>query len=420
MALVVQKFGGSSVGNPEKIRHVARIIADTFDQGNKVAVVVSAMGDTTDDLVALANQLSENPQGREMDALLGTGEMVSCALVAMTLNAMGYKAVSLTGQQAGFRTEDLHSRARILEIDTGRVQYHLDNGTIVIVTGFQGVNSKGDLTTLGRGGSDTSAVALAGALGADSCDIYTDVDGVYSTDPRVVPTAKRLDGITYIEMLELARVGAQVLHPRAVETARNADVHIRVRSTFKPHDEGTLVAEERSVEGYDQPVSGVAYDDNQVQITLTGVPDQPGVAAKLFGSLARNNISVDMIIQSLRSDDGTNDIAFTINTEDTHDAKVLLAQIQKEMAAEELLIDEDVSKVSVVGVGMIDRPGIASGMFEALAKAAINIKMIATSEIKISCLIDKAHAKQAVQAIHHEFFPEKAATDMLVDAKRGY
>lgn len=419
MSIVVQKFGGTSVGNAERIRNVARIIADTFDKGHQVAAIVSAMGHTTDELVALAQELVENPSGREFDSLLVTGEMVSASLMAMTLNNMGYKAVSLNGQQAGFHTEDLHNRARILEIDTGRVQYHLNNGEIVIVTGFQGTNSKHDFTTLGRGGSDTSAVALAGALGAERCDIFTDVKGVYSADPRVVPQAVKVDEITYIEMMELARVGAQVLHPRAVETARHANVQIRVRSTFYTEDLGTLVVS--SIESTNRPVSGIASDENQVRVAITGVPDKPGIAAKIFGSLANRNISVDMIIQSLNKQDAVNDIAFTVNTTDLHDALETLEKVKTEIQAESVLHDSDVAKVSIVGIGMIDRPGIAADMFSALSKGSINIKMIATSEIKISCLIDKAQAKQAVQALHDVFFPENTEENAVIaDQKVGY
>jgi len=419
MAIVVQKFGGTSVGDVERIRNVARIIANTYDQGNQVAVVISAMGHTTDELVSLATELAETPSGREFDALLVTGEMVSASLMAMTLNAMGYKAVSLNGQQAGVRTEDLYNRARILEINTDRVVKHLNQGEIVVVTGFQGVNSQGDFVTLGRGGSDTSAVALAGALGAERCDIFTDVRGVYSTDPRVVPEAVKIDEITYIEMMELARVGAQVLHPRAVETARLADVQIRVRSTFYTEDMGTLVV--NSVETASRPVSGIASDENQARLAIKGVPDKPGVAARIFGSLAEQNISVDMIIQSLNHETGVNDIAFTVSNTELADGRRILEQVQADIGAKSVESDTDVAKISIVGIGMIDRPGIAANMFEALHQADVNIKMIATSEIKISCLIDKAHAKAAVRAIHQAFFPEtENVADVLVDQKLGY
>lgn len=421
MSTVVVKFGGTSVGTPERIRHVARIIANQIDQGHHIACVVSAMGKTTDDLLELAGQLIETPNGRELDALLVTGEMVSAALLAMTLQGMGYPAVSLNGQQAGIFTEDLYNRARILEINTGRIQYHLDKGEAVIITGFQGLNSKGDFATLGRGGSDTSAVAIAGALGAQRCDIYTDVKGVYSADPRIVPEAVKQDDITYIEMLELARVGAQVLHPRAVETGRQANVRIRVRSTFDPEDEGTLVSEKASIEGRKRPVSGIASDENQVEVALTHVPDQPGIAAQLFGALASKNISVDMIIQSVRKEDNTNDIAFTLSGDDLQDALETLETVRGQMNAGKIIYDKSVAKVSVVGVGMIDRPGIAADMFKALSEAQINIKMIATSEIKISCLIEKDQAKDAVRAIHRRFFPDAQTIDpVLMDTKVGY
>jgi aspartate kinase len=418
VSIVVQKFGGTSVGSIERIQAVARIIANSHDQGHQVVTVVSAMGHSTDELVALAKLITETPSGRELDALLVTGEMVSAALVAMTLNTMGYKAISLNGQQAGFVTENLHNRARILEIDTGRIQSHLNQGEIVIITGFQGINSQADFCTLGRGGSDTSAVALAGALGADNCDIYTDVDGVYSTDPRIVPEAVRIDDMTYIEMLELARVGAQVLHPRAVETGRNADVRIRVRSTFKTEDTGTVISE--TLETRNRPVSGIAADDNQARLAMVGVPDHPGVAGKIFGALASKNVSVDMIIQSLNRED-KNDIAFTVSASDLPDALETLERVKTEIQAEALLHDADVCKVSIVGIGMIDRPGIAADMFAALAEAKINIKMIATSEIKISCLIEKNQSRDAIQALHSVFFPEQHTHEpTLVNQKIGY
>lgn len=419
--IVVQKFGGSSVGSLDKIRNVARIIANAHDAGNKVVTVLSAMGDSTDDLLAMANDLTENTaSGRELDSLLVTGEMVSVSLMALTLQNMGYKAVSLNGQQAGFRVEDLHNRARILEIDTARVLKHLDNGEIVIVTGYQGINSKGDFSTLGRGGSDTSAVALAGALGATCCDIYTDVDGVYSTDPRIVPEAVKMQSITYIEMLELARVGAQVLHPRAVETARQADCRIRVRSTFKPEDTGTQVSEKHVFET-NQAVSGIACDEHQAQVVVVDVPDQPGIAAKIFSTLAQHNISVDMIIQALKSEQNVNDIAFTVSKDDLPKALETLGEVKKAINAKAVVSDDTVSKVSIVGIGMIDRPGVAADMFDALAHAGINIRMISTSEIKISCLIDDDKAKEAVRALHKQFFPN-ATTDapVLVDQRVGY
>jgi aspartate kinase len=417
--LILQKFGGTSVGDAERIQRVARIIADTAEKGHQVVTVVSAMGHSTDELVSLAKKISENPGGREYDALLATGEMVSVSLVAMALQSMGYEAIGLNGAQAGIYTEDLHNRARILEIKTEQITRHLDAGKIVIITGFQGINSTGDITTLGRGGSDTSAVALAGALNAQRCDIFTDVRGVYSTDPRVVPEAVKLNEIAYIEMLELARVGAQVLHPRAVETARQGEVTVFVRSTFELDDPGTRVVGVEAME-MDRSVAGIAADDSQARLALLSVPDQPGIAAEIFGSLATHNISVDMIIQSL-SDENTNDIAFTVALDDLNDAMKVLEEVRQKIGAAEVKVDQDIAKVSIVGAGMIDRPGIAADMFHALAGAKINIKMISTSEIKISCLVDKEQAKDAVRAIHAKFFPANTTPEeVIVNQKLGY
>ncbi|MBK8190532.1 MAG: aspartate kinase [Vampirovibrionales bacterium] len=425
MSLIVQKFGGSSVADVDKIRRVARIVADAYDQGDQVVAVVSAMGKTTDGLVALASQVMEHPCGRDYDALLATGEMVTTALLAVTLNAMGYKAVGLNGGQAGIRTEDLFNRARIVEIETGEMRRLLDDGVIVIVTGFQGIDSAGNITTLGRGGSDTSAVALAGALNADRCDIYTDVRGVFSTDPRIVPHAVKQDRMAYVEMLELARVGAKVLHPRSVETARKFNVKLFVRSTFDLDDPGTMVLGVDPME-LERPVAGIACDENQARLALTGVPDRPGVAADVFGKLAARNVSVDMIIQSLPSHDGpggehTNDIAFTVGVSDLPVASQTLEEVKAQLGARAVLTDPDVAKVSIVGAGMVDRPGIAADMFKSLAAASINIKMITTSEIKISCLVAKSDAKRAVQEIHHIFFPQsEASAEVLVNQKLGY
>lgn len=428
MALIVQKFGGSSVADVEKIRHVARIVANTADNGDQVVVVVSAMGKTTNQLVALANDISPNPTGREYDALLSTGEQVTTALLAMALTTMGYDAIGLNGAQAGIVTEALHNRARILEINTTAITQHTQAGKIVVVTGFQGTDNTGNITTLGRGGSDTSAVALASALGADCCDIYTDVDGVYATDPRVVPEAVRLDKVAYIEMLELARVGAKVLHPRSVETARQADVALRVRSTFKPEDTGTMVTGIDALQ-LDRRITGIACDNNQARLAIEGVPDTPGMAAQVFGGMAKGNISVDMIIQSLnRQSDGqvTNDIAFTVSGTELHEAQQVLNTVCETIGAKTVHADGDVAKVSIVGAGMIDRPGIAADMFAALADGDINIKMIATSEIKISCLVPKAQAEKAIKVLHQAFFPEAelgsklTSGDVLVNEKLGY
>ncbi len=419
-SIIVQKFGGSSVADAEKIKRVARIIVDTFEQGHHVVSVISAMGDTTDDLVKLANDLCPAPGGREYDALLATGEMVSVAAMALAINSMGYKAVSMNGQQAGVHTEDLYNRARILEIRTENIMKHLNDGYIVIVTGFQGINSCGDFCTLGRGGSDTSAVALAGALNAERCDIYTDVRGVFSTDPRVVPEAVKLNQVSYIEMMELARVGAKVLHSRAVELARQGNVRLSKRSTFHLEDPGTLVVDRAQMEP-DQIVTGIACDNSQVRIALKGVPDKPGVAAEIFGNLAAHNISVDMIIQSLAHETNTNDVAFTISANDLHDALPMLNEVKEKIGATEVQSDTDIAKVSIVGAGMIDRPGIAADLFLALSKAGINIKMISTSEIKISCLVEKTAGHDAVRAIHKVFFPDTASVDeVMVNEKVGY
>lgn len=418
MARVVQKFGGSSVADLDKIRHVARIIANSFDKGHQVAAVVSAMGKTTDGLVNMARELQPVPSGREYDMLLATGEMVSASLMAMALQGMGYKAVALNGVQAGIKTEDAYNNARILKIDRAAIEQHLNDGTIVIVTGFQGFNSRGDICTLGRGGSDTSAVSIAAAVDADRCEFYKDVAGVLTADPRIAPRAQKLDRIAYIEMMELARLGAKVLHPRAVETARHYDVPLVVRCTFDLEEPGTMVVNEAMLET-DRSVSGVACDVNQARIAIANVPDQPGIAAKVFNTLAEADISVDMIIQSIGADRTHNDIAFTVGSSDVPRAKKLSEALCKEMDAREVLIDEDVAKVSIVGVGMIDRPGIAATMFNELAEAGINIKMISTSEIKISCLVNTEVAEKAVQVLHDVFFTP-AGEPATVNQTVGY
>ncbi|MEM0951337.1 MAG: aspartate kinase [Cyanobacteria bacterium P01_H01_bin.74] len=422
MSLIVQKFGGSSLATADKLKRVAEIIVNTVNQGHRVVAVASAMGDTTDTLVDLANTLVENPSGREYDALLATGEMVSVSALALTLNAIGYKAIGLNGAQAGIFTEDLYNRARILEIKTEAIQEKLNTGHIVLITGFQGVNSTGCITTLGRGGSDTSAVALAGALKAERCDIYTDVKGVYSTDPRVVPEAVKINQISYIEMMELARVGAQVLHPRAVELARQGKIVLSKRSTFYLEDPGTMMIEDVNMSN-NVAVTGIACDKTQARIAVIGCKDTPGIAAVVFGALAEKNISVDMIIQSLGKQPDTNDIAFTVNSIDAPDTLDILNHIQDQIGAETVEKDLDIAKVSIVGAGMIDRPGIAADMFEALSGEGINIKMISTSEIKISCLVDLAKSDDAVRSLHRQFFPEAHAgsvEDVLVSEKLGY
>lgn len=412
--IIVQKFGGTSVADTEKIKNVADIVIREKENGNDVVVVVSAMGHTTDHLVKMAKDLSPNPSGREMDMLLSTGEGVSIALLAMAIQAKGYQAVSFNAMQVGIMTENIHTKARIVNIRTEKLRKNLEEGKIIVVAGFQGVTDDGEITTLGRGGSDTSAVALAAALNAERCDIYTDVEGVYTTDPRVVPNASRLDTVSYEEMLELAHAGANVLHPRSVETAKQFSVPLRVRSSFKLDNLGTLIVGADKMELY-KPVAGVAADLSQVRIVVCDVPDKPGVAANLFTNLANESISVDMIIQSYaRKVSNTNDIAFTINANDLAKTMVVLDKLKSEINAGDIKVDEDIAKVSIVGAGMIDRPGIASAMFNTLADLNINIKMISTSEIKISCLVDKEDAQKAVKALHSVFELE---SDEIADVK---
>ena len=410
MGIIVQKFGGTSVADPQKIHNVAKAVIREKENGNDVVVVVSAMGHTTDHLIKLAKEVTNTPDSREMDMLLSTGEQVSIALLAMAIQSQGYKAVSMNGQQVGIVTECIHSKARIVDIKTEKLQKKINEGNIIVVAGFQGVTPDGEITTLGRGGSDTSAVAIAAALKADRCDIYTDVEGVYATDPRIVPNIQKTDVISYEEMLELARVGANVLHPRSVETAKQFNVPLRVRSSFKLDNLGTLIIGVDNMEIY-KPVAGVAADSSQIRILLSELPDIPGTAAKVFGYLAQNNISVDMIIQSLASN-GTNSIAFTIDENDFDEALAILDNVKAELKAGEVLIDKDIAKVSIVGAGMVDRPGIAADMFRSLADNDINIKMISTSEIKISCLVEKNNANNAIKALCKEFGLE--TTEMAV------
>lgn len=401
--IVVQKFGGTSVADTDKIKTVANAVIREKELGNEVVVVVSAMGHTTDYLVKMAKDISKHPSGREMDMLLSTGEGVSIALLTMAIQEKGYDAISLNAMQIGIITENVHQKARIIDIKTDKLEENLKQGKIIVVAGFQGITTDGEITTLGRGGSDTSAVAIATALKAKRCDIYTDVEGVYTTDPRVVPNASRLESISYDEMLELARVGANVLHPRSVETAKQFDVPLRVRSTFNLNNLGTLIIGVDNMELH-KPVTGVAADLSQVRIVFCDVPDIPGHAAKLFSALANENISVDMIIQSYaRNVTNTNDIAFTIDKSDLDKTKSVLEKIQIDLKAGEIHIDENIAKVSIVGAGMIDRPGIAATMFETIAKLGVNIKMISTSEIKISCLVNKEDAQRSIKALHGVF-----------------
>ncbi len=400
MALIVQKFGGSSVAAPAKTQNVCNAITKTYDAGNDVVVVLSAQGDTTDDLIEKAKEINPNASKREMDMLLSTGQQISISLAAMCLEKMGYPAVSLTGWQVGMQTNSDYSSARIRKVEGSRIREELDKHRIVLVAGFQGINRYGDVTTLGRGGSDTTAVALAIALKADLCQIYTDVDGVYTSDPRLVPTAKKLDAITYDEMLELASLGAQVLHNRSVELAKHYHMEMEVLSSFsgKP---GTIVKEVVKMEK--TYISGVAQDKKIARVAVVGVENVPGVAHHLFSLLAKHKINVDIILQSIGRND-TKDISFTIAEGDAELCKKVLEENQEKLKFHELNVRTDVSKVSIVGAGMINNAGIAAGMFEALAQSHINIHMISTSEIKISVLIDKEDSERAVRAIHDKFF----------------
>ena len=401
--VIVQKFGGTSVADTEKIKNVAKTVIREKNNGNDVVVVVSAMGHTTDYLVKMAKDLNKTPSGREMDMLLSTGEGVSIALLAMAIQAQGYDAISFNAMQIGIITENVHSKARIVDIKTEKLRENLKEGKIIVVAGFQGVTEDGEITTLGRGGSDTSAVAIAAALNAERCDIYTDVEGVYTTDPRVVPKATRLDEISYEEMLELAHAGANVLHPRSVETAKQFNVPMRVRSSFKLDNLGTLILGVEKMEIY-KPVTGVAADLSQSRIVVCDVPDVPGQAARLFGKLASEHISVDMIIQSYaRKASNTNDIAFTIDSADLDKTIATLNTLKETLHCGDIQVNDNIAKVSIIGAGMIDRPGIASTMFETLAELGVNIKMISTSEIKISCLVEKSDAQRAVKALHEVF-----------------
>lgn len=407
--LVVKKFGGSSVADPERIKRVARRIVEEHNKGNQVVVAVSAMGDTTDDLISLAKQITNKPAEREMDMLLSTGEQISSALLSMAIRDLGSDVISLTGGQVGIYTDEVHRKAKILKIETNRIKEELDQGCVVVVAGFQGIKSNRDITTLGRGGSDTTAVALAAVLQADVCEIFTDVDGIYTTDPRLVPEASKLQNISFDEMLELASLGAQVLHPRSVELAKQYGIPIHVRTSFD-HREGTIVEEAPNMENA-PVVSGVAYDYNVAKIGLFDVPDQPGVAKKIFKALSAQNLNVDMIIQSAMRDN-VNDIGFTITQDDLRKALEIIEATQQEVGFRGYTHDEDVAKVSIVGAGMISHPGVAADMFEALADENINLEMITTSEIKVSCVIKRVDTVKAVQALHKKF-----RLDNLAEAK---
>jgi len=401
MGLIVQKFGGTSVADTERLRNVARIITYTYKAGNQVVVVLSAQGDTTDDLIEKAKEINPEGSNREMDMLLSTGEQISVALCAMAIEALGYPVVSLTGWQAGILTDTAAKNARIKKIDTERLEAELDQKRIVIVTGFQGVDRNQNITTLGRGGSDTSAVALAAALEADLCQIYTDVDGVYTADPRHVKGARKLDEVTYNEMLELATLGAQVLHNRSVELAKKYNVKLEVLSSFTGHPGTKVKGVAKRMEK--TAVSSVAKDKDIARIALVGVPNEVGTSFKVFSLLAQNHINVDIILQGIGHEEGK-DICFTVAEGDFKKAAELLESHKAELRFARLETNADIAKVSVVGSGMINNPGVAAKLFEALYDAHININMISTSEIKISVLVDKKDADRAVQAVHDKFF----------------
>ena len=399
MGLIVQKFGGSSVANAERVMNVAKIVTDTYKQGNDVVVVVSAQGDTTDDLIAKAKEINPGAAKREMDMLMAAGEQISISLLAMAIEKLGFNAISLLGWQAGFSTDSVYSAARIKKVDTKRLKTELGNKKIVVVAGFQGLNKYDDVTTLGRGGSDTSAVAIAAALHADKCQIFTDVDGVYTADPRKVKNAKRLPEITYDEMLELATLGAQVLNNRSVEMAKKYNVQLEVISSLNPIP-GTMVKETAKMEK--MLVRGVTKDADASRISITGLNDVPGVAFKIFASLAAKNINVDIILQSVGRD-GTKDIAFTVSEAHADEAVAAINSLPF-IGDAKVIRDDTIAKISVVGAGMETHPGTASTMFEALFNQDINIQMISTSEIKISVLIDRKDADRAVAAVHEAFF----------------
>ena len=409
MALVVKKFGGSSVATTEKILNVAKRVLEDKKPDDKIVVVVSAMGDTTDDLISLAEGIDDHPYkaqySREMDMLLTTGEQVSIALLAMAFQKLGQPAISMTGAMVGMHASSVHTKGRILGIEPKRVHEELDKGNVVVVAGFQGIDKFGDPVTLGRGGSDTSAVAIAGALKADTCEIFTDVDGIYTADPRIVKNAQKMKEITYYEMLEMARLGAGVMQPRSVEMGKFFNIPIHVRSTFTTKS-GTVIREDYTLEDRAFEIRGVTHDEKVAKIAVLGVPNQPGIAHTIFSALADANIDVDMIVQSIRNiEKNITDMVFTIASNDLPEAKKVVEVVADKLNAVSVIIEEDVAKVSIVGAGMLGAPGIAARMFGALAKANVNIDIISTSEISVSCLIKGSQVKDAVNSIHEEFFP---------------
>ena len=407
MALIVQKYGGTSVGSPARIKNVAKRVAAARQEGHDVVVVVSAMSGETNRLVALAHEMQEFPDPRELDVVLATGEQVTIGLLAMALKNIGVEAKSYTGWQVAVKTDTAHTKARIEDIDSDKMRADLAQGTVVIVAGFQGISSAGDISTLGRGGSDTSAVALAAALKADECQIYTDVDGVYTTDPRVVPEARRMDTITFEEMLELASLGSKVLQIRSVEFAGKYQVRLRVLSSLKDGGNGTLITFEEDENMEKAVVSGIAFDKNQARINVRGVPDKPGIAYQILGAVADANVDVDMIIQNM-GNEGTTDFSFTVPRGDYKPTLELLGSLKDSIGAAEVSGDDAVCKVSIVGLGMRSHVGIAARMFHALASENINIQMISTSEIKVSVLIDEKYLELATRVLHKEFGLDKA------------
>lgn len=406
MALIVQKYGGTSMGSPERIKNVAKRVARFQAQGHQVVVVVSAMSGETNRLIALAKEIQAKPDPRELDVVISTGEQVTIGLLCMALKDAGLKAKSYTGGQVRILTDDSFNKARILSIDEANIRADLDSGHAVVVAGFQGVDEAGNITTLGRGGSDTTGVALAAALKADECQIYTDVDGVYTTDPRIVPEAKKLDTVTFEEMLEMASLGSKVLQIRSVEFAGKYKVKLRVLSSFQDEGEGTLITVEEG-KNMEQPIiSGIAFNRDEAKLTVLGVPDRPGVAYQLLGPIADANIDVDMIIQNV-GHDGSTDFSFTVNRSEFEKAKAVLEGVREHLGAREIIGDNKICKVSAVGVGMRSHPGVASQMFRSLAEEGINIQMISTSEIKISVVLDEKYLELAVRVLHKSFGLDK-------------
>lgn len=408
MALIVQKYGGTSVGNPERIKNVAKRVAKWVAQGHQIVVVVSAMSGETNRLIALAKEVQANPDPRELDVVISTGEQVTIGLLAMALKQEGMGAVSYTGSQVRILTDSTHTKARIQSIDEHNIRDDLAAGKVVIVAGFQGVDEDGNITTLGRGGSDTSGVALAAALKADECQIYTDVDGVYTTDPRMVPEARKLDKITFEEMLEMASLGSKVLQIRSVEFAGKYKVKLRVLSSFEDEGEGTLITVEEDVDMEKAVISGIAFNRDEAKITVVGVPDKPGIAYSILGPIAEANIDVDMIVQNI-GEAGTTDFSFTVNRNELNQAIAVLKGVQAHIGAKDVVGDASMAKVSIVGVGMRSHAGVAATMFRTLAEEGINIQMISTSEIKISVVVDQKYLELAVRVLHKAFGLDKAA-----------